>query len=76
MIRYNFPYRGPYEYEKFILNILQFHNTVFFLQDELSHENIEGFNKMGKLINDAEKNIKESQKTLNKSYEIYLTTKL
>lgn len=28
MISYNNRYRGPYEYDKFILNILQFHNIV------------------------------------------------
>lgn len=28
MIRYNMRYRGPLEYDKFILNALQFHNQV------------------------------------------------
>jgi hypothetical protein len=30
MILYNMRYRGPLEYDKFALNILQFHNDVFF----------------------------------------------
>lgn len=28
MIVYNMRYRGPYEYDKLILNIFQFHNEV------------------------------------------------
>jgi hypothetical protein len=28
MITYNMRYRGPIEYEKFVLNILQYHNEV------------------------------------------------
>lgn len=28
MILYNMRYRGPLEYDKFVLNILQFHNEV------------------------------------------------
>ena len=34
MIFYNMRYRGPYEYEKFILNILQYTNTV----NEIAHD--------------------------------------
>lgn len=28
MIKYNLRYRGPFEYDKFVLNILQFSNEV------------------------------------------------
>ena len=28
MILYDFKYRGPYEYDKFILNYMQIHNEV------------------------------------------------
>ncbi len=35
MIYYNFKYRGPFEYEKFILNIFQFHNQVVLFQNQL-----------------------------------------
>ena len=28
MILYNMRYRGPYEYEKSILNVFQFHNAI------------------------------------------------
>lgn len=33
MITYNFRYRGSYEYDKFVLNIFQFHNEVVILHD-------------------------------------------
>lgn len=35
MIRYNYRYRGPYEYDKFILNTLQLYNEVDRLESEL-----------------------------------------
>ena len=35
MILYNFPYRGPFEYDKFVLNIFQFHNDVVFMEEKL-----------------------------------------
>ena len=38
MILYNFKYRGPYEYEKFVLNIFQFLNEMTDLQAELSSD--------------------------------------
>lgn len=28
MILYNMRYRGPYEYDKFVLNVLQIHNSL------------------------------------------------
>lgn len=35
MILYNFRHRGPYEYDKFALNILQLHNEVMLLEQRL-----------------------------------------
>lgn len=35
MILYNYRYRGPYEYDKFVNNILQFFNETKFLEDKL-----------------------------------------
>lgn len=41
MIYYNFCFRGPYEYDKFVLNYLQFSNEVRFLESDLKEkENI------------------------------------
>ena len=35
MILYNYRYRGPYEYDKFILNTLQLVNEMDLLEDKL-----------------------------------------
>lgn len=37
MIKYNFRYRGPFEYDKFVLNILQFSNEVRYLEDAITN---------------------------------------
>lgn len=36
MIKYNLRYRGPFEYDKLILNILQFSNEVKLLKNNLN----------------------------------------
>lgn len=36
MILYNIRYRGPYEYDKFILNIFQLNNEIKRLQKEFN----------------------------------------
>ena len=38
MITYNFRHRGSYEYDKFILNIFQFHNEVVLLHGRIFQE--------------------------------------
>ena len=35
MIVYNMRYRGPYEYDKLVLNIFQYHNLVLRLKQEM-----------------------------------------
>lgn len=35
MIIYNLRYRGPYEYDKVILNVLQYHNTIHEVYESL-----------------------------------------
>lgn len=35
MILYNYRYRGPYEYDKFVNNTLQFFNEVKLLENKL-----------------------------------------
>ena len=40
MIIYNIRNNGPYEYEKFILNIGQIHNLVYDLKKEYSNHQI------------------------------------
>ena len=36
MINYNMRYRGPYEYDKFILNIFQYSNAIYDFEYDLS----------------------------------------
>ena len=47
MIHYNMRYRGAYEYDKFVLNILQLHNEcVDFINDLDSNEDIDSFKEL------------------------------
>ena len=39
MIVYNMRYRGPYEYDKFILNVFQFHNEMIDLEKAINSDN-------------------------------------
>lgn len=52
-------YRGPYEYDKFALNILQFNNMVVDLVNQLKNDtdkNIKNYEKdLDNLINKLEK---------------------
>lgn len=36
MINYNMRYRGPYEYDKFVLNIFQYSNAIYDFENDLS----------------------------------------
>lgn len=36
MINYNIRYRGPYEYDKFILNIFQYSNAMYDFEHDLT----------------------------------------
>ena len=36
MINYNMRYRGPYEYDKFILNIFQYSNAIYDFENDLN----------------------------------------
>ena len=38
MIYYNMRYRGPYEYDKFTLNILQYNNMTNYFLEELNED--------------------------------------
>lgn len=39
MIHYNMRYRGAYEYDKFVLNILQYHNEMLDYLKDLETDN-------------------------------------
>lgn len=54
MIIYNNRYRGPFEYEKFLLNILSFHNIINEINTYENDNIIENFNSVISLKNDIE----------------------
>lgn len=55
MILYNYRYRGPYEYDKFVNNILQFFNETKLLEDKFFKQEYsqiqERFTELDDLIN-------------------------
>lgn len=36
MINYNMRYRGPYEYDKFVLNVFQYSNAIYDFENDLT----------------------------------------
>ena len=44
MILYNMRYRGPYEYDKTVLNVFQFHNEILSMTKELEEQNEQNIN--------------------------------
>lgn len=46
MILYNLRYRGPYEYEKFILNVFQYHNEILRMKKELNEKNAKNITEL------------------------------
>lgn len=54
MIVYNNRYRGPFEYEKFLLNILSFHNIVNEINTYENDNVIEDFNSVVSLKNEID----------------------
>lgn len=59
VIWYNIPYRGPFEYDKFVLNYLQLNNAVLFLQGNI-----------GKSQLSLPNNLSELQKQLDQLYSV------
>ena len=52
MIIYNFPYRGPLEYEKFVLNYMQLNNEVQYLKQTTNNSIINKYtNQINNLFN-------------------------
>lgn len=52
MILYNIRYRGPYEYDKFILNIFQLNNEIKRLQNEFNDTSLSQLLLKQKELND------------------------
>lgn len=69
MIHYNMRYRGPYEYEKFLLNILQFSNEVTdFMTDA---EKVESYKTLKSIEEEVNKLFDESTGPYGTSENIY-----
>lgn len=51
MIKYNFRYRGPFEYDKFVLNILQFSNEVKYLCEAIENGDLNLLNEKNNNMN-------------------------
>ena len=58
MILYNMRNRGPYEYDKFVLNVLQLYNAI----------NLAEINEL-KLTNEQIKSLSEIQELINNYYK-------
>lgn len=52
MILYNMRYRGPFEYDKFVLNIFQISNEAKLLTKKFNSNEIDSIKKICALIND------------------------
>lgn len=52
MITYNMRYRGPYEYDKFILNMMQFHNEINAMIGTLAEAKAGGLDYYKKQLDD------------------------
>lgn len=55
MINYNMRYRGPYEYDKFVLNIFQYSNAMYDFENDLKNS-------------DEFKSIKSIEQTINDKF--------
>ena len=58
MIVYNMRYRGPYEYDKFILNVFQFHNEMLDLEKMVNSDNADLANNE-KILDKLEKSAED-----------------
>lgn len=69
MIHYNMRYRGPYEYEKFLLNILQYSNNAHDFSGELN--GLEEYKTLKELHDTISDLFNQSTGHYNKSEKCY-----
>lgn len=69
MIHYNMRYRGPYEYDKFVLNILQYSNDANDFLDDF--ENVQTFKTIKELKNIVDDLYNKSTGQYGSSEECY-----
>jgi hypothetical protein len=71
MILYNMRYRGPFEYDKFALNTLQFHNEVYSIllgETDDTEENIDSLILHQGMITDR------FNKVVKQAEDLYIST--
>jgi len=59
MILYNMRYRGPYEYEKFILNVFQYHNEILRMKKELNEKNEQNITELTEKLDKLREKVDE-----------------
>lgn len=66
MIVYNMRYRGPLEYDKFVLNAFQFHNEVdaVLIKEFENSSNSKSFNQLSEQLNDKLANFIGREKSI------------
>ena len=57
-------YRGPYEYDKFILNVLQYHNTIHNIYENLHKQDAKNLAATQKSIDDLNKKLADMNNQL------------
>lgn len=70
MILYNIRYRGPYEYDKFILNIFQLNNEIKRLQKEFNDTSLSQLLLKQKELNDIFNELTKEDNELDKLLSI------
>ena len=71
MINYNMRYRGPYEYDKFILNVLQYSNAIYDFKNDLTSDG--AYTTINKLNIDVDSIYNQVIKEYGLSDDIYKT---
>lgn len=70
MINYNMRYRGPYEYDKFILNIFQYNNAIYDFENDLSENStFDTINRMRETVDDIFNQITKEKGLSDKIYK-------
>lgn len=69
MIHYNMRYRGPYEYEKFLLNIMQYSNIVTDFMADI--EQVQSYQTLKEIQEEVNKLFAESSGPYGTSEQIY-----
>lgn len=70
MIKYNMRYRGPYEYDKYVLNILQFHNEVNRISDKLTRDSSSSLKKLTQQLDEKIKTMQGYQQKISIMMEV------